>query len=166
MDRGDYIEAEEMLNSAEEIKRDLGDLAGLAYTIGNKARLNYLKENYSKSLELHQEEGMLHKQLTNYAELAECLGNQARIYRHLGEFDRAIRLHKEEENYCIRSGFRPGLINCFYKRAQTYIEMGRLLDAKEDIKKALELAYMLKDGRISELRKLKETIHALDHTVD
>jgi tetratricopeptide (TPR) repeat protein len=89
--------------------RTSGNLYGLRGSLGNQARILYVRGDLDGAMTLFKEVEQICRQLGNLHGLSSSLGAQALILNARGDLDGAMTLHKEEERICRQLGNLKGL---------------------------------------------------------
>jgi tetratricopeptide (TPR) repeat protein len=93
----------------EAICRQLGDLDGLARSVGDQALILEKKGQLDRALSLARESERIGRELGNLAVIQAALGNQAFILLSQRELNEAMKLAKEQERVCRTLSHQRGL---------------------------------------------------------
>jgi cephalosporin-C deacetylase len=125
-DRGDLDGASELLKQGEHLCRELGNKAGLSYSLGGQALILQGRGDFDGAMALHKEAQSLYDQLGNMDGVAVSLHNQAKILQDLGDLGGATALHKDAERLCRELGNKDGLSYSLTSQALILQECGDL----------------------------------------
>ena len=117
---GDYQPTIELLRQSLAIRREIGDRAGEAHSLGNLGNAYYSLGEYQQAIELLQQSLAIRREIGDRAGEASCLGNLGNAYYSLGEYQQAIELL--EQSLAIRReiGDRAGEANSLRKLGLIY----------------------------------------------
>ena len=161
---GNYPEALRYYEESLALKRDLGDRAGEAITLGNIGIVYGLLGNYPEALRYHEESLALSRDLGNRAGEAITLGNIGYLFEAQSEpqlaiifFKEAVNIHEEfrERHQSFEQAnqatFTATVEDTYRKLADLLLQQDRILEAQRvlDLLKVQELDNYLEGVRSS-----------------
>jgi tetratricopeptide (TPR) repeat protein len=134
-------EAEALSNSqrAEEILREQGDLAGVAFVLSNRGTLLNRRGEHEQGLLAIEQAERVYRELEDKRMIAMCLGNRSLMNRQLRRFDVAETLVKECSELSRELGDRVTLAKNLMNSGIMYTELGRFSEAEQVLREARDM---------------------------
>lgn len=148
---GNYPRALEYFEMSLEIREELGDKHGVAFSLNNMGNIYAGQGNYLRALKYYEKALAIQEELGDKHGIANSLGNIGIIYKTQGNFPRALEYNEKalaieeeiEHNWCIASSL--GNIGIIYKdqgnypRALEYYEKSLALNEELGDKQGIAL---------------------------
>jgi len=109
-----HVDLDERMNlylEADRICRELGDLRGLAASLGGQGGINSERGDHESAMAKYQEQEHICREIGDRDGLVSSLHNQATTLGNHGDYDGAMKVCLEVEGICRESGNRSGLAN-------------------------------------------------------
>lgn len=142
---GDFASADALYARALEIRRELGDVRGVAYTLSNLGLLADHRGDYDRAIALYEESLALSRELEHLPGVGNALNNLGLVYRDIGDLPRAQALHEESLAVLRRIGDQRGTANALNNLGNIAFDAGDLPRAKALHRESLEIRRRLDD---------------------
>lgn len=143
--QGDYAQAQLLEEEAMEISRNLGDEAGIYFSMDGMAVLAGMQGNYAKAFELLEQVLAYRRQKDNPSLLASTLNNLAIATRRLGNLDLAKEFYAEAIQINKAIGSSKSLSHSLNGLAEVSAQQGDFVTARRLLQECILLRRQLVD---------------------
>lgn len=128
----DYELAKQMWEESLKLKRELGDLQGLSYTLNNLGEMAQRQGEYRRAIALHEESLVLKRETGDRWGTAYSLNELGTILQRQGEYGKAKTMLEEGLALFEETGHRHGV-------ARSYHNLGKVVLCLGDYEQAHDL---------------------------
>ena len=137
--RGEYVKAEEYLNNALAVRRQLGSIKGEALCYGNLGSVFQSLGEHGKSEEFQRKALAITKEIGDREGEAACYGNLGTVYHSRGEYAKAEEYERKALAIRKEIGQKHGEATCYGNLAGLSQSLGEYGKAEEYQRKALAI---------------------------
>ena len=136
---GEYVKAEEYLQKALQINKEIGDKDGEASCYANLGSVFRSFGKYVKAKEYHQQALYITREIGNKHGEAMCYGNLGTVFLSLGEYVKAEEYHQKALQIQKEVGDIDGEASCYANLGTVFLSLGEYVKAEEYLQKALPI---------------------------
>ncbi len=142
--KGEYKEALEYYEIAIEVAKKLGNKMGEANTLANIGSVYLGRGEADNAIPYLEQSVSIEKQIGDMRGAAISLVNMNVAYYIKEEFERAIEITTEAKDICLKYDFKYIIIYCYNGLCELNLKSGKLDNALENAKLALEVSQEIK----------------------
>ncbi len=143
--QGDYDEAFRLNDESLRIRRELGDVPGVAVMLNNQGIIARFLDDLDEARRLNDEAISLFREIGDRFSTGQLLNNQACVAADQDDYDEALRLLAECLDIRRRLGDRAGLNLSLITLADVLVDIGQVDDARPVLDESLGLCLELHD---------------------
>jgi len=143
--QGKIEDAENLYHESLEIKRQLGDKQGIAYSLINLGIIYEDQGKYEDAEKLIQESLEIQRQLGDKKGIAASLYNLGNLYKGQGKYEDAEKLIQESLEIKRQLGDKRGIAYSLNNLGNLYKEQGKYEEAEKLIQESLEIQRQLEN---------------------
>ena len=136
---GEYVKAEEYLQNAIQIKREIGDKDGEAACYGNLGKVFQSLSEYVKAEEYLQKALQIHKEIGDKHGEAACYRKLGNVFYSLIEYVKAEEYLQKALQINREIGDKNGEAACYGKLGNVFHSLSEYVKAEEYLQKALQI---------------------------
>lgn len=138
--QGDYVRARSLHEQSLEIKRELGDRAGIASSLDNLGLIARDQGDYPKARTLHEEGLAIRRELNDRVNIAPSLNNLGLVAREQTDLALARSLHQESLAVYRELGDRAGIASALENLGDLSREQGDYDRARSLLEECLAIS--------------------------
>lgn len=143
--QGDYDEARRLNDESLAIRRELGDVPGVAVLLNNQGIIARFLQELDEARRLNDEALALFREMGDRFSAGQLLNNQACVAADQGDHEEALALLAECLEIRRRLGDRAGLNLSLITLADVLVDLGRVDEARPVLDESLALCLELND---------------------
>ena len=144
-DQGDYDAARNLLEDSLVIRRELGDLKGVAASLNNLGAVAYQTGNLTEARAKYEESLKIKREFADGRAVANSLNNLGLVAHEQGEYDQAWRLFEESLKIKRELGDKRGIAATLDNQGMVALERGDYDAARTHHEEALSVERDLGD---------------------
>ena len=142
---GDYDEARRLNDESLAIRRELGDVPGVAVLLNNQGIIARFVQDLDEARRLNDEAIALFREIGDRFATGQLLNNQACVAADQGDHDEALALLADCLGIRRALGDRAGLNLSLVTLADVLVDTGRIDEARPVLDESLDLCFELND---------------------
>ena len=136
---GEYVKAEEYLQKALKIEKEIGDKRGEASSYGNLGTVFQSLGEYVKAEEYHKKALKIRKEIGDKRGEATDYGNLGSVFSSLGEYVKAEEYYKKALKIRKEIGDKKGEATDYGNLGIVFYSLGEYVKAEEYVQKAFKI---------------------------
>ena len=143
--QSNYPQALTVYRLAQDIAEQIGDQAGIAFTLYNKGEVHRLLSNYPQALEAYQKAQMTFEALGNQERFAATLNSMGLIHFSQGNYAQAMEFYQKSLTLKEALEDKAGAARTLLNIGNVHLSQGNYGQAMEFYQKSLTLKEALRD---------------------
>ncbi|MBL0106310.1 MAG: tetratricopeptide repeat protein [Ignavibacteria bacterium] len=146
--KGEVDKARKLIEESLQIRKEIGDKAGISNSLIRLGVLEYDQGRYEQSADLYEQGLIILRELGDKSGIAVILNNLGNVYSNQGDYSRAYDLYEESLSTRRESGDKLGIAICLNNLGIINYEQGEYKKATEILQESLQLRQQMgsKDG--------------------
>jgi tetratricopeptide (TPR) repeat protein len=139
LDLKEYEKAIDSYQKSRGAAREIGDLEGEGFALGNLGIAYYWMKKYSSAVKPLLRSLSIKRKIGDLQRESNTLGNLGLVYQELGEYDKALECHKESLKISLKVDYRRGQGNFLSNLGEVQIKLKQYSEALINLDDSLKI---------------------------